>query len=595
MNNIRNFSIVAHINHGKSTLADRIIEISKNMKINSLKNQCLDTMELERERGITIKSQCVTLNYSMNKKTYILNLIDTPGHIDFGYEVLRSLYASDGIILLIDINKGIEAQTISHYRKAIENNKKIIFAFNKIDNIKVDKNQQFNDVKSILNAEEIFEVSAKTGHGVKELIEKLILNFPSPKCYKDNYVRALIIDSWFDNYKGVVCLIKMVSGEIQINEKIIILPTKKTYKINDIGIFTPEKFFKNILKSGEIGFISFACKNPKEINIGDTITSFKNPLLNNLKFSKKITPKIYTDIYPLNPKDFILLKSSINKLSLNDSSIMYILQNSPAFGMGYTCGFLGLLHLNIIKERLEREYNLNIIVTYPNVIYKIVLKNDEIIYINTPSKIPENFKIKKIYEPFVISNIISKPKYINQILELCEDSRGIKKQITFFSDNVSIEYYLPLSEIVLNFFENLQIMTNGFVSFDYDEFEYLESNLVKMSILINDTKIDSFTFMIEKKKSYNKCIYFLNKLSNLIPRQLFEIKIKSCIDNNIIASKNIKALRKNVLSKCYGGDISRKKKLLEKQKEGKNKMKKIGNVSLPKEIFFEMLNIKSDN
>lgn len=593
MKNIINFSIIAHINHGKSTLADRIIEITKELKINSLKNQSLDTMELERERGITIKSQCVTLKYKINKKEYILNLIDTPGHTDFGYEVSRALSACECAILLIDVNQGIEAQTISNYKKAINEKISIIIALNKIDIAKVDIKKQKQNITNLLKIEEddIIEISAKTGTGVKNLIEKLITYAYATKENNEEKLQALIIDSWFNNYSGITCLIKIENGKIKKDEKIITLSNLALYKISELGIFTPEKENKNELIAGEIGFININCKNPNKISIGDTITSAINPSEIKLKKINKIHSRVYASIYPTDSEDLENLKTSLSKLALNDSSLEYEIQKSSIFGIGFKCGFLGLLHLEIIQERLEREYELKIIVTPPNVTYKITLKNNSEKYINNPSDMPDNNFIKDIYEPIALTTIITPIQYTKKVLELCKENRCEKINTTYLTDTVSIECELPLSEIIFIFFSNLQTLTNGFSSMDYTEITYKKSDLVKINILLNDKKIDILEFITHKTTSHTVGKNLIEKLSKTIPKHLFDIKIQAAIDKKIIARTTIKGLKKNVIAKCYGGDISRKKKLIEKQKLGKKRMKKFGNIEIPQNAFFAMLNI----
>lgn len=594
MKNIINFSIIAHINHGKSTLADRIIEIAKNLKINSLKNQSLDTMDLEREKGITIKSQCVTLKYKLNEKEYILNLIDTPGHTDFGYEVSRALSACECAILLVDVNQGIEAQTLSNYKKALNENITIILALNKIDIAKVDIEKQKQNIINLLKIEEtkVVEISAKNGIGVKTLIEKLITHKP-PQTNENklNKLQALIIDSWFNNYSGITCLIKVENGEITKDEKIITLTNNTIHKINELGILTPEKENKNELTAGEIGFININCKDPKKINIGDTITSFANPTEIKLKKFNKTQARVYASIYPTESEDLDNLKTSLSKLSLNDSALEYEMQKSSIFGIGFKCGFLGLLHLEIIQERLEREYKLKIIITPPNVTYKIILKNNDEKYINNPSDMPESNLIKDIYEPIALTTIITPLIYAGRVLELCTENRCEKINTTYLNDTVSIESELPLSEIIFNFFSKLQTLTNGFSSMDYTEIKYKKSDLVKINILLNDKKIDVLEFITHKTTSYNVGKNLIEKLSKIIPKHLFDIKIQAAIDKKIIARTSIKGIKKNVIAKCYGGDISRKRKLIEKQKLGKKRMKKFGNIEIPQNAFFAMLDI----
>ncbi len=593
MKYIRNFSIIAHIDHGKSTLADRFIEICKKIKKNNIKNQTLDSMDLERERGITIKAQCLTLNYKYNEKNYTLNLIDTPGHSDFSHEVSRALMACDGVVLLIDITQGIEAQTISNYNKALKNKLHIITALNKIDlnHIGLDKIKKNIKLTLGLKNEKILELSAKNGIGVENLIETIIKDIPEPKGNKSKNLEAIIIDSWFNNYFGVTCLISVKNGIIRKNDKIITLIAKKTYYVNEIGIFNPKKEYKNILHAGQIGFAVIGCKNSKEIKVGDTITLFSDPISKKNKSLNNVKPKIYASIYPASSNYFLNLKSALSKLSLNDSSLQYSIQKSSIFGFGFKCGFLGLLHLEITQERLEREYKLQVIMTPPNVMFKLILKNKTEIYIKTPSDMPPLNKIKEIQEPISLMKIITPEKYIGKIITLCNNSRGIQEKINFKDQQVTITYKVPMNEIIYNFFTNLQTLSNGLASLDYTFLEYKNADLVKLNILVNEKQIDALEFIIHKSESYKKGKEIIERMKNIIPKQMFEIKIQAALGKKVIAKTTIKALKKNVLSKCYGGDISRKKKLLKKQKIGKKRLKKIGNINIPQDAFLSIMNI----
>lgn len=590
--NIRNFSIIAHIDHGKSTLADRFIELCKKLKKEEMKNQMLDSMDIERERGITIKAQCLTLNYKFKDKNYILNLIDTPGHNDFSYEVLRSLEACEGVILLVDITKGIQAQTISNYERAKEKNLKIILALNKIDipmdNLDIIK----NNIKNTLNINECIEISAKTGEGIENLIENIIIKIPEPKGSIDNIFEAIIIDSWFDSYMGVICIIKIKNGSVKKNDKIVTVSKNKQYKIDKLGIFVPDKLFKENLINGEIGFITFGCKNIKDIDVGDTITPYPNKLKNDLIKIKKIQPKIFANLFTSDISKFDNFKKALDKLSLNDSSIEYSIQKSLLFGHGFRCGFLGLLHLEITKERLEREYDLKIIITPPSVIFKIIKKDNAIIYINNPSEIPKDNEIKEIQEPIVLVTILSQKEYIGKIIELCTDKKGLQKEIIFNNDKIIIKYDIPLNELISNFFDKLQTISNGLASMDYIFIEYRKANLTKMSILINNKTLDILDQIIYKNEAYKKGKELTEKLINIVPKQLFEIKIQAVINGKIIAKSNLKALRKNVLAKCYGGDISRKKKLIKKQKLGKKKLKNLNEMNLSKITLTKIIDME---
>ena len=546
-----------------------------------------ERVDIERERGITIKAQCLTLNYNYNNQDYILNLIDTPGHSDFSYEVNRSLAACEGVILLIDITKGIQAQTISNYNKAVDKNLKVIVALNKID-LAVKKENIVNDVKSVLNVDNIIEISAKTGHGVELLIKYLIDNIPSPVKSNDNEFNSLIIDAWFSQYIGVTCLLKIKSGMVLKNDKIILSFNKKSYKINDVGIFIPEKKYVDFLSEGNIGFISFASKNLEDIKVGSYIHA-ESFIFNDDSNEKIMMPKVYANIYPIETDDFHLLKKAILKLSLNDSSLGFIFQKSQMFGFGFRCGFLGILHLEITKERLEREYNLAIIITPPNITFKVITNSYKTVYISNPADLDLIFNIKEIQEQIALTTIIAPQEYLGKIIQLCVNVRGKQVEIKYVGEKVYINYHIPLNELIFNFFNQLQTLSNGFASFDYNVIGYEKSDLNKLSILVNEKKIDALEFIIHKDKVRRISLDLIEKIKLVIPRQLYEIKIQAALGNKIIAKGVIKALKKNVLSKCYGGDISRKKKLLEKQKAGKKKLKKIGDIDIPHDAFIKIM------
>ncbi|HFL8819477.1 MAG TPA: translation elongation factor 4 [Candidatus Azoamicus sp. OHIO2] len=589
ISNVRNFSVIAHINHGKSTLADRFLEICRNLKLKKTEEQCLDTMDIERERGITIKAQCLTLEYTFNSDKYLLNLIDTPGHTDFSYEVNRSLSACEGVILLIDVTKGIQAQTISNYNKALEKNLSIIVVLNKVD-LNIKKDNIIADIECILGVHQIIQVSAKTGYGVKELIECVIQKIPSPKEIDSADFTSLIIDAWFDQYIGITCLVKVKSGEIRRNDKVVLSFNKKVYKISEIGIFIPEKKIKDKLCFGEIGFVSFAAKDLEDIKVGTYIHSEKSVCFD--IFPKKdFLPKVYANIYPINSDDFALLKKAVLKLSLNDSSLIFVVQKSQLFGFGFRCGFLGVLHLEVTKERLEREYNLEIIVTPPNITFKIVTIKLQEIYISSPYEIDNINCIKEIQEQITLTTIITPMEYLGKIMQLCIQSRGIKDDITYLGDKIYLKYKIPLNEMIFNFFSQLQTISNGFASLDYEILGYVKADLNKLTILINNKKLDALEFIVHNDKIRKMSVDLIEKIKTIIPRQLFEVKIQAAVGKKIIAKGLIKALKKNVLAKCYGGDITRKKKLLEKQKLGKRKLKKIGNVEIPHDAFIRIMNL----
>ena len=588
---IRNFSIIAHIDHGKSTLADRFIEICNNLDRTKIKDQMLDSMDLEREKGITIKAQCVTLNYQINQINYKLNLIDTPGHSDFSYEVSKSLTACDGVVLLIDITQGIEAQTIFNYQKAKEKNLIVIPVLNKIDLNRACSDSIKDDISKIVKNDKIISISAKTGLGVKDLITEIINKIPHPPGNKDSKLEALIIDSWFNTYTGIICLINIKSGIIRKDDKIITLSNNKLYKVIDLGIFIPQKFHKTILEAGEIGYIAIKSKNLEEIKVGDIITSVLDPIQNRKVIINKVKPSIFANVYPSSSEKFVSLKESLAKLSLNDPSISYSLYNSNILGFGFRCGFLGPLHLDVTRERLKREYALDTIITPPNVIFKAIKKDATILYINNPSDIISVNDFLEIQEPIALVIISAPSKYIDKIVNLCKDKRGIKKELIYTEKSV-IKYYMPLDEIISDFSSRLQTISNGFASMYYEFFDYLKADLVKLNTLINGKTVDALEFIVHQDDSYRKAKNLVEQLIIIIPKQLFEIKIQVAIGKKIIAKSILKPIRKNVLAKCYGGDVTRKKKLIEKQKKGKLKLKKHGKMAIPKESLKYIVNIK---
>ncbi len=590
---IRNFSIIAHIDHGKSTLSDRIIEKCTGKKIKKNQQRILDSMELEKEKGITIKSQSVKLNYKYKNNIYTFNLIDTPGHVDFSFEVSRSLYICEGALLIIDATQGIQAQTIANYNIAKKLKIKIIPIINKIDllnkNIKKIKNQ----LKSLLNikSKKIILCSAKKNIGIKKIIHNIIKKIPYPTGNKNNPLQALIIDSYFNNYLGAFFLIKIQNGYLKKKEKIKLINQNKKYKVENIYINKPEKLNCKKLKCGEVGWISCNIKKINFIKIGDTITKHKNPSNKILTKFKSINPKIYAGLYPNENKNFIKFKKSLEQLSLNDSSLTFTQENSNIFGFGFRCGFLGKFHLEITKERLEREYNINIIITLPTVNYQIINKKKEIIYINNPINLPKKNEIKKIKEPISKCNIISPIKYLGKILKLCISKRGKQKKILFIDKNISLTFYIPTSEIITNFSNKLKSISRGYASFEYSFKKYKKSDIVLSEIMINKNKIDGFSILIHRNNILQYSKKIIEIIKNNIQKKQYEINIQALCNNKIIAKCYLKALRKNVTSKCYGGDISRKKKLLQKQKEGKKRMKKIGNIYVSQEIFLKTFKI----
>ena len=590
--NIRNFSIIAHIDHGKSTLADRILELTGSVDKREMKDQLLDNMDLERERGITIKLNAVRLNYKYKNEEYILNLIDTPGHVDFTYEVSRSLAACEGAILVVDAAQGIEAQTLANLYLALENDLTIIPVINKIDLPNANVSKVKEELKNVLGFkdEEILLCSGKTGEGVKELIEAVIDRINPPKIENDKPTRALIFDSYFDSYKGVVALVKIVDGKIKIKDTIKMMANNKEFEVVELGFHTPKDVHKKELISGEVGYITAAIKDITSVAVGDTITVKNNEALNPLEGYKPMKPMVYSGIFPVEPNKYEALKEALEKLKLNDAALSFEPESSEALGFGFRTGFLGLLHMDIIISRIEREFDIGIIATSPSVIYEVTLTNNEEILVDSPTKMPERTYIKEIREPYIYTNIIVPSEYIGSIMELCQNKRGIYKSLEYIDDTrVNIHYEIPLSEIVYDFFDKLKSSTKGYASFDYEIIGYKASNLVKMDILLNGDVVDALSVIVHKDFAYQRGKQIVEKLKKLIPRQMFQVPIQASVGAKVIARENISAMKKNVLAKCYGGDISRKRKLLEKQKEGKKRMKMVGSVEVPSDVFLEIL------
>ena len=587
MNNIRNFCIIAHIDHGKSTLADRILEITGAVNQRQMKDQILDSMDIERERGITIKLNTAHLEY----KGYELNLIDTPGHVDFSYEVSRSLAACDGAILVVDATQGIEAQTLANLYLALNHDLNIIPVINKIDLPNADVEKVSNELVKVLGfkKEEIIPVSGKTGEGVDILLDAIIERINPPKDLNEG-TKALIFDSHFDSYKGVVASVCVKSGSIKTGDTIIMMNTKDEFNVVEIGVNTPSEKLLNELKTGDVGWISASIKSVNSVRVGDTITTKRNKAATPLEGYKPMKSMVFSGIYPIEPNKYDHLKDALEKLKLNDASLTFEPETSEALGFGFRCGFLGLLHMEIIEERIKREFNIDIIATSPSVIYKVDLTNGETIEVDNPSKMPNKVNIAAIKEPFVKSSIFVPSDYIGPIMDLCQEKRGIYKTTEFIDEKrVNIIYELPLAEIVYDFFDKLKSYTKGYASFDYEMSDYKVSDLVKMDILINGEVVDALSLIVHKDNAYHRGLAITKALKNLIPRQLFEVPIQAAVGSKIIARENIAQMRKNVLAKCYGGDISRKRKLLEKQKEGKKRMKMVGSVEVPPEAFLSIL------
>lgn len=594
MNNIRNFSIIAHIDHGKSTLADRILELTNAVSNREMKAQYLDSMELERERGITIKLNAVQIHYQAeNGEIYKMHLIDTPGHVDFTYEVSRSLQACEGAILVIDAQQGIQAQTLANLYIALDNDLEIIPVINKIDLPTADVEKVLKEIEEIIGIDrnDVVLCSAKNGIGIKEILEAVVKKVPAPKPKEQNQtLKALVFDSYYDAYKGVIPLIRVVEGSVKKGDVIYFMQSKYKAEVVSVGVYTPEMRETDTLSAGEVGFIYAQIKSIQDIQVGDTITFFENQASDALPGYKKLNPVVFSGIYPVENKNYAQLKEALEKLKLNDAALTYEMETSKALGFGFRTGFLGLLHLEIIQERIRREFNIDIIATAPSVIYTVHLTNGNVIQIQNPCELPEPQQIAYILEPFVKASIMTPAEYVGSVMEICQEKRGVFVSMNYLDKNrVNIIYKLPLSEIVYNFFDKLKSQTKGYASFDYDMDEYVRSNLVKLNILLNGEQIDALATIVHKDFAESRGRALTEKMKDLIPRQMFEIPVQAAIGNRIIARSTIKAMRKDVLAKCYGGDISRKMKLLQKQKEGKKKMKQIGRVSVPQEAFLAIL------
>jgi GTP-binding protein LepA len=592
--NIRNFSIIAHIDHGKSTLADRILEQTGALNQREMMEQVLDSMDLERERGITIKAHAVKLNYTAdNGTTYILNLIDTPGHVDFSYEVSRSLASCEGSLLIVDATQGVEAQTLANTYLALDHNHEIIPVINKIDLPSAEPErvkQQIEDIIGIDCSEAIL-ASAKEGTGIKEILEAIVKKIPSPKGDDNAPPRALIFDSWFDNYQGVIVLVRVFEGRIKPGMRIRFMATKKEYEVMKTGVLTPKPLEVSSLSSGEVGYIIAGIKTIADTKIGDTITDAANPAAVQLEGYKEIKPMVFCGLYPVETNQYEDLKMALEKLRLNDSSFNYEPETSTALGFGFRCGFLGLLHMEIVKERLEREFQLSLISTAPTVIYKVMDTSGKELWIDNPSSLPDHFE--SIEEPYVKVSIFVPQEFVGQMLELCQSKRGTQKDFSYVGkDRITIAYELPLNEILWDFYDSLKSLSRGYASMDYEFIGYRESKLIKLDILLNGESVDALSLIVHKDNAYYKGRLIVEKLRKVIPRQMYEIAIQASIGGKIIARESVKALRKDVLAKCYGGDITRKRKLLEKQKEGKKRMKQIGRVEIPQEAFLSVLKVK---
>ena len=592
-NKIRNFSIIAHIDHGKSTLADRLIEYTGTLTKREMEAQILDSMDLERERGITIKAQAVRSSYqAKNGEEYMLNFIDTPGHVDFTYEVSRALAACEGALLVIDATQGIEAQTLANVYLALDNDLEIIPVINKVDLPSADPDRVKHEIEEVIgiDASEAVLASAKTGVGIEDVLEAIVAKVPAPSGISDSPLKALVFDSKFDAYKGVVLYVRVIDGRIKPGMKIKMMATNAEFEVTEVGVFKPNLVNVDSLEVGQVGFFAAAIKNVKDARVGDTVTDANNPAAEALPGYRKATPMVFCGLYPVENSDYDNLRDALEKLQLNDASLVFEPETSVALGFGFRCGFLGLLHMDVIKERLEREYNLTLITTAPNVIYQVFRTNGDVELVDNPSNFPDPTVIDHVEEPYVNATIIVPKDYVGAVMELSQEKRGEYENMTYLDETrVMIHYALPLSEIIYDYFDRLKSVTRGYASLDYELAGYRASSLVKVDILLNGEPVDALSAIVHREKAVSRGRQLVEKLRSLIPRQMFEIPVQAAIGNKVIARENVRAMRKDVLAKCYGGDISRKRKLLEKQKEGKKRMKQVGSVELPQEAFMAIL------
>jgi len=592
---IRNFSIIAHIDHGKSTLADRIIQLCGGLSDREMEAQVLDSMDLERERGITIKAQTAALSYTaLSGEKFLFNLIDTPGHVDFSYEVSRSLSACEGALLVVDASQGVEAQTVANCYTALELGVEVVPVLNKIDLPAADPENAIAEIEDVIGlaADDAIRASAKTGEGVREILEMIVKRIPSPKGDPDAPLQALIIDSWFDNYVGVVMLVRVVNGTLRAKEKILLMATGTTHVVEQLGVFTPKSVNKESLSAGEVGFVITGIKELKAAKVGDTVTLAQKASASPLPGFKEIKPQVFAGLYPVESSEYDIMRDALEKLQLNDAALQFEPEVSQALGFGFRCGFLGLLHMDIVQERLEREYNIDLITTAPTVVYQVLLKDGSLIDVDNPSKMPEPVKIEEIREPIVTVTLFMPQDYVGVVMTLCTNKRGAQTNMSYHGRQVNLTYEIPMNEIVLDFFDKLKSVSRGYASMDYEFKEYRSSDVVKMDILINSERVDTLSVIVHRANAQSRGRELAAKLRELIPRQMFDVAIQAAIGVNILARENIKALRKNVLAKCYGGDITRKRKLLEKQKAGKKRMKQVGTVEIPQEAFLAILKVE---
>jgi GTP-binding protein LepA len=594
MLHIRNFSIIAHIDHGKSTLADRIIQFCGGLTEREMEDQVLDSMDLERERGITIKAQTVALQYkAKDGETYLLNLIDTPGHVDFSYEVSRSLAACEGALLVVDASQGVEAQTVANCYTATEQGVEVVPVLNKIDLPAADPQRAIENIEDVIGiaARDALHVSAKTGFGIEDLLEAVVTRIPAPTGNPDAPLKALIIDSWFDNYVGVVILVRVMEGKLKPGDKILLMASKVTQLCEQVGVFIPKSVQRDVLSAGEVGYVISGIKELDAAKVGDTVTLANKPAEKPLQGFKEIKPQVFAGLYPVESNQYDALRSALEKLRLNDSSLRFEPETSQALGFGFRCGFLGLLHMDIVQERLEREYDMDLITTAPTVVYQILLRDDSVIEIDNPSKIPDLSKIAEIREPIITTTILVPEEFVGAVITLCVSKRGIQKNMQYMGRQVMLTYEMPLNEVVMDFFDRLKSTSRGYASLDYEFLEFRTSDLVKIDVLINGDRVDALSLIVHRVSSQYRGRELVQKMRQLIPRQMFDIAVQAAVGAHIIARETVKALRKNVLAKCYGGDITRKRKLLEKQKAGKKRMKRVGNVEIPQEAFLAILQI----
>ncbi len=595
MKNIRNFSIIAHIDHGKSTLADRIIHLCGGLADREMEAQVLDSMDIERERGITIKAQTAALQYKADDgQIYQLNLIDTPGHVDFSYEVSRSLSACEGALLVVDASQGVEAQSVANCYTALDLGVEVTAVLNKIDLPSADPDRVIQEIEDVIgiDAQDAVRCSAKTGLGVRDVLEAVIAKVPPPKGNIDGPLKALVIDAWFDNYVGVVMLVRVVDGVLKPKDKIRLMATHTEFLCEQVGVFTPKSLQKTALSAGEVGFVIAGIKELASAKVGDTVTLVNRPAPEPLAGFKEVKPQVFAGLYPVESNQFEALRTALEKLSLNDASLLFEPENSTALGFGFRCGFLGLLHMEIVQERLEREYDMDLITTAPTVVYELLLKDGSVVQIENPSRLPEITRVEETREPVITVNLLMPQDYVGPVMTLCNNKRGIQKNMQYMGRQVMLSYEMPLNEVVLDFFDRLKSVSRGYASMDYEFLEFRAADLVKLDIMVNGEKVDALSMIVHRANSVHRGREVAAKMRELIPRQMFDVAIQASIGANIIARETVKAMRKNVIAKCYGGDVSRKRKLLDKQKEGKKRMKQVGNVEIPQEAFLAILRVE---